>query len=356
MEKTQSVPECVRVKDIAPGSDVRSLFLIASASQLQARNGPFWRLELKDASASIEARIWSPLSQQYADIPSGSIAEVEGRAESFREHVQINVSALRLLSPEETATVDISRLVPASERPAQEMYDELLALCRKELTHKPWRKFILGVLGDETVRSGLMTAPAAKALHHAWVGGLLEHTLSVATLCMRLCDHYPTLDRQTLLAGAVCHDLGKLWELSGGLDNGYTDEGQLIGHIILGLEKLERPLSRSGLEPELAMHFKHLVLSHHGLYEYASPRLPQTAEAFALHYADNIDAKLTQSRSLFSDLEEEEAGWSPYQRSLERSIYRAPRTPEAQGKPAPKEKTESPKKPESPRLDQCSLL
>ena len=294
--------------------------------------------------------------EQYADIPSGSIAEVEGRAESFREHVQINVSALRLLSPEETATVDISRLVPASERPAQEMYDELLALCRKELTHKPWRKFILGVLGDETVRSGLMTAPAAKALHHAWVGGLLEHTLSVATLCMRLCDHYPTLDRQTLLAGAVCHDLGKLWELSGGLDNGYTDEGQLIGHIILGLEKLERPLSRSGLEPELAMHFKHLVLSHHGLYEYASPRLPQTAEAFALHYADNIDAKLTQSRSLFSDLEEEEAGWSPYQRSLERSIYRAPRTPEAQGKPAPKEKTESPKKPESPRLDQCSLL
>ena len=355
MDKTQSFPERIRIADITPGSEIHALFLVGSASQLQARNGPFWRLELKDASASIEARIWSPLSQQYSDIPAGSFVELEGRAENFREHLQLNVTSLRLLSVEEAASVDVSDFLPASERPAQEMYDELLELCKKELTHKPWRKFVLGVLEDKIVRTRLMTAPAAKALHHAWVGGLLEHTLSVALLCMRLCDHYPTLDRQTLLAGAVCHDLGKLWELSGGLDNSYTDEGQLIGHIVLGLEKLERPLAKSGLEPELIMHFRHLVLSHHGLHEYGSPKLPQTAEAFALHHADDLDAKLAQVRNLFP-VETEAPVWSPYQRSLDRPIYRAFRTPVQQPGNSQKRRSETLQKQESPRLDQCSLL
>lgn len=143
-----------------------------------------------------------PLSQQFAEIPSGVIAEVEGRAESFRDKLQVNVNALRVLSPEETASVDTSVFMASSSRPPQEMLDELEALCRKEFTYKPWRKFILSVLEDEAIRVPLLTAPAAKSVHHAWVGGLLEHTLSVATLCLRFCDHYPDLDRQTLLAGS----------------------------------------------------------------------------------------------------------------------------------------------------------
>ena len=357
MDKTQSFPERIPIADITPGSEICSLLLVGAASLLQARNGPFWRLELKDASGNIEARIWSPLSQQYTDIPSGSIVEVSGRTESFREHLQLNVTALRLLSPEEASAVDVSMLLPSSKRPAQEMYDELLGLCKKVLTHKPWRKFVLGVLQDETIRTRLMTAPAAKALHHSWVGGLLEHTLSVASLCMLMCDHYPMLDRQTLLAGAVCHDLGKLWELSGGLDTSYTDEGQLIGHIVLGLEKLERPLAKSGLEPELVMHFKHLILSHHGLLEYGSPKMPQTAEAFALHHADDMDAKLAQVSTLFPASDGGEPAWSPYQRSLDRPIYQAPRTPNMQSmKGTSKKPSDTAPKQEHPRLDQCSLL
>ena len=297
MQKIQSAPDRRWAKDVAPGDEIRALYLIGSASQLQAKNGPFWRLELKDASGDLEARIWSPLSQQFAEIPSGVIAEVEGRAESFRDKLQVNVNALRVLSPEETASVDTSVFMASSSRPPQEMLDELEALCRKEFTYKPWRKFILSVLEDEAIRVPLLTAPAAKSVHHAWVGGLLEHTLSVATLCLRFCDHYPDLDRQTLLAGAICHDLGKIWEFSGGLANDYTDAGRLVGHINLCLGKLDRHLAKSGLDEELILHFQHLILSHHGLYEYGSPRLPQTAEAFALHYADNIDAKITQSRS-----------------------------------------------------------
>ena len=233
--------------------------------------------------------------------------------------------------------------------------DELEALCRKEFTYKPWRKFILSVLEDEAIRVPLLTAPAAKSVHHAWVGGLLEHTLSVATLCLRFCDHYPDLDRQTLLAGAICHDLGKIWEFSGGLANDYTDAGRLVGHINLCLGKLDRHLAKSGLDEELILHFQHLILSHHGLYEYGSPRLPQTAEAFALHYADNIDAKITQSRSLFGELEDGESGWSPYQKSLERQLFQAPKTPEAESrKPRTSKRTAA--EPEAPRLNQCSLL
>ena len=326
MQKIQSAPDRRWAKDVAPGDEIRALYLIGSASQLQAKNGPFWRIELKDASGDLEARIWSPLSQQFAEIPSGVIAEVEGRAESFRDKLQVNVNALRVLSPEETASVDTSAFMASSSRPPQEMLDELEALCRKEFTYKPWRKFILSVLEDEAIRVPLLTAPAAKSVHHAWVGGLLEHTLSVATLCLRFCDHYPDLDRQTLLAGAICH-----------------------------LGKLDRHLAKSGLDEELILHFQHLILSHHGLYEYGSPRLPQTAEAFALHYADNIDAKITQSRSLFGELEDGESGWSPYQKSLERQLFQAPKTPEAESrKPRTSKRTAA--EPEAPRLNQCSLL
>ena len=337
------------IDSLGSGAEVNALFLVASASQQQARNGPFWRLELKDASGSLEARIWSPASQAYADLPSGVIAEVEGRAESFREQLQINVTRLRLLDEDELAPLAMGAFLPASSRPAQEMFDELEALCRREFTHKPWRSFALALLKDPDIRPRLLMAPAAKGVHHAWVGGLLEHTLAVARLCMALADLYPDLDRQTLLAGALCHDLGKLWELSGGLANDYTDEGRLVGHINLCLGKVERALRKSGLEEPLVLHLQHLILSHHGQYEYGSPRLPQTAEALALHYADNLDAKLTQCRSLFEALPEGESAWSPYQSTLSRSLYKAPRTPAPN--PAPRAQAA-----ESPKVEQCSLL
>lgn len=355
MQKIQSAPDRRWAKDVAPGrrnqSAVPHRLGVAAASQER----PFWRIELKDASGDLEARIWSPLSQQFAEIPSGVIAEVEGRAESFRDKLQVNVNALRVLSPEETASVDTSVFMASSSRPPQEMLDELEALCRKEFTYKPWRKFILSVLEDEAIRVPLLTAPAAKSVHHAWVGGLLEHTLSVATLCLRFCDHYPDLDRQTLLAGAICHDLGKIWEFSGGLANDYTDAGRLVGHINLCLGKLDRHLAKSGLDEELILHFQHLILSHHGLYEYGSPRLPQTAEAFALHYADNIDAKITQSPEPVRGTRRRRSGWSPYQKSLERQLFQAPKTPEAESrKPRTSKRTAA--EPEAPRLNQCSLL
>lgn len=317
----------VFVGDLALGDEVADLFILAAAQQGQARNGPYWRLEFRDASGGIGGKLWSPQSQAYPDLSAGLAVWVRGRVTSYRDKLELAIDSLRVLEEEEKEALDLSLFMPASKRSPAVMLDELLTLARTTLTHKPWRKLILSLLNDEEIASLLRLSPAAKAMHHAYAGGLLEHTLSVARLCLRLAEHYPHLDRQVLFAGAVCHDLGKIWELEAGLSIDYTTSGRLSGHIFLLLEKLAPFLRKSGLEPELAEHLQHLVLSHHGTHEFGSPRLPATAEALVLHYADNIDAKMQQMEAALAGVEA--AGWSAYVPSLERFLYRAPQTPDA---------------------------
>jgi len=343
MHKTQFI------KDIGSNDDVHSLFLLGAAWLQQARNGPFWRLELKDASGALEAKIWSPQSQEHTDLAAGQIVEVLGRSSIFREQVQVTIDRLRQLSMEETGACDLALFLPASARPAQDMLEELEQLCRRELTHTAWKEFVLAVLRHPDIRPRLLTAPAAKSVHHAYVGGLIEHTLSVAGLALRLADHYPELDRQILLAAAACHDLGKIWELTGGLANDYSDVGRLLGHTILGLERLEPFLQKSGLHPDLVRHFKHLILSHHGEHQYGASQLPQTAEAFVLHYADNVDAKVAQCRHILSTFTEDDSGWSSYQATLGRCMHQPARTPK---NAAQANGTQH----KAPKEEQCSLL
>ena len=313
------------ISDLGLGTDVADLFILASAQQGQARNGPFWRLEFRDASGGIGGKIWSPQSQAYPELTAGVPMWVKGRVTSYRDKLELAVEAMRPLDEAETAALDLSLFMPASPFSPAAMLEDLLALCRRELTHKPWRKLLVSLLSDEDIASRLRLAPAAKAMHHAYAGGLLEHTLSVARLCLRLADHYPQLDRQVLLAGAVCHDLGKIWELSSGLTVDYTQAGRLVGHIFLALERLAPFIKKSGLEPDLAEHLQHLILSHHGTHEFGSPRLPATAEALVLHYADNIDAKLQQVSAALAGVEEN--NWSAYNPPLERFLFQAAPTP-----------------------------
>ncbi len=316
-----------RIRDIAPGDTIKTLLIVASAIQKQAKNGPFWTLELKDATGSIEARIWSPLSQSFKEIPENFIAEVEGRAERYRDHIQLSVTSLRPIPENELPRVDMSLLVPSSRVDPHSLFDDLQELCRTVFTYQPWYELVMSVLEDPDIRKRLLVAPAACSVHHAWVGGLLEHTLGVVRLCLGIAGQYPELDRQTLAAGAIFHDLGKLWELSGGLCTEYTDEGRLLGHISLGLAHLDTHLASSSLPEGLKLHLRHLILSHHGQREFGSPCLPQTPEALVLHYADNLDAKLAQCRMLLRELP---AGrWSAYQKTLERNIFHPAHTPES---------------------------
>ena len=223
-----------------------------------------------------------------------------------------------------------------------------MGLVREELVHTGWRKLAQSVFRDDALRADFRVCPAAKGVHHAYAGGLLEHTLSVFRLCRRFADHYADLDRQTLLAGALFHDFGKIREFSGGIANDYTDEGRLIGHMELGIELLTPFLAKSGLEEGLQRHLRHLILSHHGTAEFGAVRLPQTSEALALHFADNMDAKMAQCRDLLAQLPE--GGWTPYQTTLNRALFKGPRTPETPpAKARPKNRT-------APREEPLSLL
>ncbi len=322
------------VKDLKAREKIRTVFLVGGASLLQARNGPYWRLELCDSTGSVEGKIWSPYSMQFKDIAASCFVEIEGSTDVYNNKIQLNINHMHILTQEEAAHMDIAAFVPSSKVAPHVMWQELIELCEREFTHEAWRSFVFSVFQDEAVCAAWRMAPAAKKIHQAYCGGLLEHTLSVAQLVVRLTEHYPELDKQVLLAAAIFHDMGKIWELAGchsallsgaqerSLVPDYTDAGRLMGHVDLALEYLYPLLKQSDLSPALQQHFKHLIISHHGFREFGAACLPQTAEALLLHYADNIDAKMAQCRELFHDWEEEKVGWSPYQPSLERFMFK----------------------------------
>ncbi len=331
--------EQLSIKDMIKDSTIQGVYLVGAASKLEAKNGPFWKVELRDATGQLEAKIWSPLSQDFADIPAGSFVNITGRTSLYREQLQLTINSLESLSKEDIDMLDMSLYLTCSPHDVNTMWEELEMLCKKELTHKPWRKFVFSVLKNEELCEAFKACPAAKSIHHAYRGGLLEHSLGVAKLAMSTANHYKELDRQALLAGAIFHDLGKIWEFTYGLVTDYSDAGRLLGHMQLALDFLQPYLQKSGLEEAHILHFKHLILSHHGSYEFGSARLPQTAEAMLLHYMDNVDAKMAQCRQLFEDMEEE-SGWTPYQRTLERQMFKAVPTPQKQST-APKAPTEA---------------
>lgn len=315
------------IQSLSPGQPVDDLFLIAGANQAQSKNGPYWNLTFQDATGSVDGKIWSPKSLEYPSIEPGWMARVRGFVESYRERNQLKVDHMELM-PAPGPDVDLADFMPASKTPPHELMEALEDLVTEHMKHKPWKAFCRKVLCNEEIRARLLTAPGAKTVHHAYVGGLLEHTLGVARACMALCDVYPDLDRQTLLAGAIFHDLGKAWELSGGLANDYTDEGRLFGHIQIGVEKLEPFLARNNrLEDGLKLHLKHLITSHHGEHEFGSPVRPKTPEAFVLHFADNMDAKLNIIDQAYDDMDKAGAAWSPYLRFLERNVFKPEPTP-----------------------------
>lgn len=314
------------VKDIMEQHQASGIFMALEPRLGQGRNGaPYWSLKLSDSSGAIDAKIWHPLSAAITDIAAGCLVQVSGHASLFRDQKQFVIEKLREIGPEEKAELRLADFMRASPYGIDEMFGELKDICKREFSHGPWARLVLGIVDDPEIRPLFSQAPAAKTVHHAYAGGLLEHTLSVASLCRLLADKYAELDRQTLLAGAILHDIGKIRELSACPNTEYTREGKLLGHIFLGLEIIDRFLPASGLEPELCEHLRHLVLSHHGELEFGAARLPQTAEAFALHYADNIDAKLAQCRTALEGVNG--SGFGAWQATLNRGIFRALSTP-----------------------------
>ena len=318
--------KAVFIQELVEGQQIQDVFVIVQAKAGQSKNGPFWDLTLQDRSGRINAKIWSPQSNDYPELSQEQAVKIQAQVRSFREQPQLVIQHLEILDPEQ-AGLDWSEFIPSSLRPPEEMLAELEELCREGLRYRPWRRLMKSVLSDEQMRQRLLHAPGAKNIHHAYRGGLLEHTLQVIRLCLAVAELYPQLDREILVVAAVLHDLGKAWELDWGVSRDYTDQGRLIGHITLGLDQvMPFVLGVPELDPDLVLHLKHLLLSHHGEYAFGSPRRPKTQEAFVLHFMDNLDAKVNSVEQALSGLPPETQGWSAYQHTLERMVYRPKKT------------------------------
>ncbi|MCR5814449.1 MAG: HD domain-containing protein [Desulfovibrio sp.] len=287
------------VKDIQPDQSASGLFIIRRSETRKTRaGGIFWSFLLVDASGEIEAKIWKPENSGLTVLPeAGSILDVEsGSGSLFKNICQLIVEKARLLTQVETASLDQSWFRPTSEKNAAEMWEELTALCEEEFQAPAWHDFVFSVFEDFELTAAFCSCPGAISVHHAYLGGLLEHTLSVFTLCRHFADHYPELDRKVLLAGALFHDLGKIREYAYAVDISATDEGRLLGHLTMGMLLLEPFLQRAKISESCKMQIKHLILSHHGELSFGACVEPMTQEAIALHFADNLDAKMAICR------------------------------------------------------------
>lgn len=305
---------------VPDGEVLVACFCVVDARQDLTKGGkPYLRLRLMDRHGPLEARVWDDAERVASFAATGSVVGVRGRMETFNAERQLNVQEA---APLDVAVEELDLFLPRSERDAEVMEAELrgwIASVRDEAL----RAVLDALLGPATESGRLYRqAPAASRNHHAYMGGLLEHTLSVTGACEALAHHYgPVVDRDLLIAGALLHDIGKTREIGVEMGFPYTDEGKLLGHIVLGLRMVERAADQVGaLTPERRALLLHLIASHQGRYEWASPREPHTLEALVLHYADDLDAKLAPSIARVRGVEG--AGWTGYHRALGRDLLR----------------------------------
>jgi len=315
------------IESLREGDEVTAAYVVHECRRAEARNGkPYLRLLLGDRSGTIQAMVWDDAERLEAVCAAESVVGVRARVGSYQDQPQLTVLSVE---PLRAGPGDLERLFPASPRPRESMERELEALV-SSVSDPALRKLLRRCLGKGTeLGRSYRVHPAAKRMHHAYLGGLLEHSLSVATACGRLAEHYRSaglpLDRDLLVTGAPLHDLAKVRELKGFPSIGYTTEGQLLGHIVIGIQLVGREAaSVPELPAERLLLLQHLIASHQGKPEWDSPKVPQVLEALVLHYADDLDAKLNQAGSLLSGVES--GGWSAYDRGMARSFFQPPRS------------------------------
>ena len=264
-----------------------------------ANGAAYLSLTLCDSSGQLEARMWEP--ESAGPFASGDVVKLRGTVCRYQEKLQIKIDKLRRADPQTDAgEYEPGDFAPKTEKNIDELWGKLTGYAAG-FTDPHLRALLALFLNDPAIAGPLREAPAAKALHHAWIGGLLEHIVSLLDLCERAAPQYPEVHRDLLLAGAMLHDIGKLHELRWGTAFSYSTEGQLLGHITIGAGMVEARIAMlPGFPPRLRTLLLHLILSHHGRLEYGSPKLPMTAEALLLHYLDDLDAKMQTLRSEFT--------------------------------------------------------
>lgn len=308
------------VIDITEGDHVVEHFLVSNKELLTTRTGnPYLSLTLQDRTGTIDGKVWDSVNEVSSAFQRDDYIKIDAMAESYRGVQQLNIKRIR---PSEEGEITMEDFLPCAERPLEEMQEELLSLL--DTVENPHLKNLLDAfLSDEEFMSSFSTAPAARGVHHVYLGGLLEHTISVVKLCACFADFYPGLDRDLLLTTALFHDMGKVKELTSSPSFNYTDEGRLIGHTMLGAKMVAQKVGELESFPEqLLTLIEHAIMSHHGLLEMGAVKRPKTLEALALHYADDLDAKINAFKKIMAEDRDADSRWTPYSKLLERYIFK----------------------------------
>ena len=305
------------IKDLREGEMISVIYLCKKKTVAQSKTGKtYYSLALQDKTGTVDGKIWD-LSNAIEHFEEMDYIHIDAQVTSFNNALQLNIRRARVADESE---IDASDYMPCTEKNVDEMYSRLTALIdsvKNEHLNRLLKSFFIE---DADFATRFKKHSAAKTMHHAFIGGLLEHTLSVAELCDFMAGHYPALNRDLLLSAAIFHDIGKLDEISSFPLNDYTDEGQLVGHIVMGTMMLDaRIKTMEGFPKKLADELKHCILAHHGELEFGSPKKPALIEAVALAHADNMDAKIQGFYEAIK-VNESNHGWLGFNRMFDSNI------------------------------------
>ena len=290
--------------------EIISYFMVAQKELREGNKSKYIRLRLADSSGTVAANIWNNAAHFNKEFEEGDIVKIKGIVITYKDQVQVTVNKIRKADDNE---YDLSEFIPKTKKDVNELSDQLFGYI-DSIDDEPLRTLLTNIFEDKDIYALFMRSPAAKSWHHNYMGGLLEHTVSVAKICDFSAKMYP-VQRDLLITGAILHDIGKIYEYNMKTAIDFTTMGRLIGHIPLGDQLITETAAKINLFPKnTLMKLRHLILAHHGEYEKASCRLPQTIEAVVLHFADNLDAQTIGVRQLVEVAEKTDAEWTEYDR------------------------------------------
>ncbi|MDL2274963.1 HD domain-containing protein [Desulfosarcina sp. OttesenSCG-928-G10] len=309
------------VSELAAGQAVDGIFLLSERNTSSRKDGrPFLNVTLSDRTGQIRGVVWDQVEEILSAVSEGDFVAVQAQVGEYRGALQMVVKAMRKADADQVNAADFLRATRRDiEKMADQMKDMIAGMKNPHL-----RQLLEAFWNDAAFVSAFTRAPAAKHMHHAYIGGLLEHTLSMAVLSRKIAIHYENdgVDRDLLLAGVILHDVGKLREMTYTTHIDYTDEGRLLSHIVIGLSMVDEKLKTLPDFPELTAHLlKHMIVSHHGSREFGSPEPPKTLEAALLNYIDEMDARINSIRD-YVDKDTSGGSWTPYHRLLERHFFK----------------------------------
>lgn len=302
--------------------DLFTGFYVARDARLRSFRDPdrgqYLRMNLVDRTGSIEGRAWDDAEEIAAWLHDATVVKLEGQVEVFQDQLQVRILRIRPANDDESNRADML----ASTRRDVEVMLQLIDECIKGIADKSLRLLLLRFFGEPSFREAFASAPAARRIHHAYLGGLLEHTYEILLLSKPLLELYPDISRDLLIAGILLHDAGKLREFQWELDFEYSDEGRLLGHVVPGAEMVAAAAKQiEGFAQDLSVRLQHMILSHHGRYEWGSPRRPKTLEAVALHHLENLDGQVNRFHCLMAAARLEGRSWTSFDYLLGRSLY-----------------------------------